>query len=298
VEPWIKDYAAELSQRGLYEQAARAYEQYLHTPGLSPKVKANVHYMIGDIYRENIYDYDSAIAHYLKVKYLDPDTELSDEIDRKVVECLEKSGRSVDAKREMDKIVSAEPKDDGGEVVAEVSGEKITRDEFHRALARMGQQPENMTRQERTAMLESYIANRLMANAAERKGYAKDPEVLNQVEDARRAILAQKILREEIDANTQVDREKVRLYYDAHKDEFLDEEGEQEPFEDVANQIFSKLYMEERQKATQAYIDRLLDAEKVKIYRDRIKGAEPKADPYQENKLPDNVAGETRETGK
>lgn len=282
--PWLKDYAAELVDQGLYSQAADSYEKYLLTPGLSDDKKANIHYMIGDLYREQIHDYDSAMAHYLKVKYLDPNTTLKSEIDKKVIECLEKSGRSTDARRELDKTVSAEPKKDGV-IIASVGGRDITASEFDAFIERQGASPATMPKAQKKELLRTYIANQLMANAAARKGYDKEKEVIQKAEDYKQMILAQKTFSEEVGSRIRVDQDKARLYYEANKQDFKDEEGAEKPFEQVAQEIFQKLYMEEQQKVAQEYITRLLAAEKVNIYDDKITGAAPPADPYEANKI-------------
>ncbi len=273
-EPWLKDYAAELIDKGLYKEAVDAYKDFLRTPDLDPKIRANVYYMLGDVYREQLFDYKSAMASYMKVKYIDPDTELGDKIDKKIIECLEKMGRSTDAKRELDRIISNKPHDTGDEnIVAQVGGRKITGKELDGMISRSYMDPDKMTVREKAQFLQSRIANELMANAAERKGYGKDQDTLLRLEDFRRTLLAQKIFKEEIGAKVSVDPEKVRLYYEANKDDFKDEDGNPKRFEDVRREIYSKLYMQQQQEAAQDYIQRLLKAESVDIYMENIKGA-------------------------
>lgn len=282
--PWLKDYAAELVDQGLYSQAAENYEKYLLTPGLTDDKKANIHYMMGDLYREKIRDYDAAMANYMKVKYLDPKTTLKSEIDKKIIECLEKTGRSTDARRELDKTVSAEPKT-GGTVVASVGGREITSEELDGFIERQGASPATMQKAQKKELLKNYMANELMANAAVRKGYDRDKELIQKVDDYKRAMLAQKTFSEEVGSRVRVDQEKAKLVYDANKEEYKDEEGNEKTFEQVAQEIYQKLYMEEQQKVAQEYITRLLSAEKVEIFDDKISGAQKPADPYEENKL-------------
>lgn len=282
--PWLKDYAAELVDQGLYSQAAENYEKYLLTPGLADDKKANIHYMMGDLYREKIHDYDAAMANYLKVKYLAPNSPLKGEVDKKVIECLEKTGRSTDARRELDKTVSAEPKT-GGDVVASVGGRDITTEELDGFIERQGASPATMQKSQKKDLLKNYIANELMANASVRKGYDRDKELIQKVDDYKRAALAQKTFLEEVGSRVRVDQEKAKLVYDANKDAYKDEEGNVKTFEQVAQEIYQKLYMEEQQKVAQEYITRLLSAEKVEIFDDKITGAQKPADPYEENKL-------------
>jgi hypothetical protein len=277
-EKWIKDYAAELSDRGLYAQAADAYKQFLLTPGLTDKKKANIHYMIAEIYRQNIYDYDSALAHYLAIKYLDPKSELLKDVDEKVVECLEKSGRSTDAQNELDNKTSLAPTGAGGKVVARIGSREITESELDRLLANSFGDPDKLTRQEKTSFLHNYVAQELMANAGERKGYQKDPDVLRRLEDFRRSLIAQKIFVEEVGGKSSVDPDKVNLYYEAHKDEFKDDKGNIKTFEEVRNDIYSKLSQQQQQTEAQKYIQRLLGAEHVQFIDDNITGKEENTD--------------------
>lgn len=278
-EPWLKDYAGELVDQGLYSQAARAYENSLLSPGIDNKKKANIYYMLGDLYREKISDYDQAMASYMKVKYLDPDTKLKREIDQKIIECLEKSGRSADAQRKLDSSVSAKPKK-GGPVVARVGGREITMSELDEILERQGGAPAGMSRDRKKDFLKSHIASELMAGAAVRKGYDREKKMIEKFDDMKKAALAQRIFQEEISSRVKVDQEKARLYYEANKEEFKGEDGKIKSFEEASRDIYSKLYMEEQQKVAQEYITRLLSAEKVEIFDENIAGSESSSDPY------------------
>jgi tetratricopeptide (TPR) repeat protein len=134
--PWSKDrqkkYASTLIDRGLYLQAVGEYQKLLDSGNLSDHESANLSYLIGDVYMKNLRDYENALAAYLKVKIYEKNTKLEQELNQRIIECLERTGRSFEAQKEMDKLtLLKKPKEiSGGTVVAKLGSREITMKEL------------------------------------------------------------------------------------------------------------------------------------------------------------------------
>jgi len=277
LDNWTKDYAAELIDKGLYEQAVESYKDLMLSPGITDKKKANISYMIAEIYKVKLSDYDNAVAHYLLVKHLDPESKLLDEINVDIVECLERSGRSSDAKRELSRTVSlADDSDKPGKPVAKVGSRYITDIELDRMISDASLDPGKLTPEQKSDFLRAKISQDLMANAGERKGYHKDNDILRRTEDFRRSLIARKVFVEEAGGKLDIDPEKVQLYYQAHINDFVDDDGNTKSFDDVKNEIFTKLSLEKQQEFASDYLYRLSQAEGVEFYEQNISGVQNK----------------------
>ena len=79
----------------LFEQSVKEYTEYLEDYQLDAKEQANISYMVGNIYFDKLHDYENALAYYLRVKYLFPESNLQGEVSKKVVACLERLKRSM-----------------------------------------------------------------------------------------------------------------------------------------------------------------------------------------------------------
>ena len=99
----LQNYANELKNKKLYTQSIEAYKNFLSVNKFSKKFRANVNYIIAEIYNNDLNDYDNALAYYIKAKYFDPHSSYLSMINQKIIQCLEKSGRTIDAKNELGK---------------------------------------------------------------------------------------------------------------------------------------------------------------------------------------------------
>ena len=129
----LKDYANELRTKKLYTDAIQAYGEFLKSSSLSKNIRSNIHYFIAEIYRDNLKDFDNALAHYIKIKYIYPDTPLWNNINQKIVECLENSGRSREAQLALEESTSLNKKsssDRSSTILAKIDSDMITLDQF------------------------------------------------------------------------------------------------------------------------------------------------------------------------
>lgn len=111
----------------------------------------------------------------------------------------------------------ATPAAERGEVVASYKGRDITSADLLKELERLPApsrvyltQPER-----RKQFVENLIMNDLLFQEGEREGVQKDPEVQRQVDDLRKRLVVQRVMRQYQTAPTITD-EEVRAYYDAN----------------------------------------------------------------------------------
>ena len=93
----------------LYEASIQEYESYLNDYAPDATKQANICYIIGNIYYERLFDYSKALQYYFRIKYLYPESNLQDDVGRKIVSCLERLEKSQDAQRYLDQETALKP---------------------------------------------------------------------------------------------------------------------------------------------------------------------------------------------
>ena len=276
-----RDFANVLYNRQLFTQSVEQYKFYLNNYGIDKNEQANINYTIADIYFERLKDYDNALAHYLKIKYLYPESKLIDESNKKIVACLERLQRSEDAVQALEETTSLEPdkirKKRPGAVVAKIGNREITQGDIDFEL---NQLPPYMkaqfnTKEKKLQFLKQYILTELLYDKAKREQLDKDPEILEAAFQAKREIMVRKLLQREIEQNVQIDPSDVELYYNAHQDKYVekDDKGDvkrQKSFEEVKKQVAQDLAMERQQEAVERMAEQMMRAEGAEIYDDKL----------------------------
>ncbi len=278
-------FANVLYNQQLYRQAVAEYEDYLKNYPLDAREQANISYQIATIYFERLRDYENALAYYLRIKYLYPDSPLNREVSKNIVACLERLQRSADAQQVMQQeaaLVDAQkPRSRPGDVVARVGSRTITLGDLNYELQRLPDYLREQIRSSRRAkvdFLKQYILQELLYDSAKRQGLDQDPEVVEGAFQAKKALMVQKLLQQEIESRANLDRysnKDVELYYQAHKAKYAEKDSQGKvvripPFTEVAQQVAQDFIREKQQEAYQALVDRLMKAEKVVIYEERI----------------------------
>jgi peptidyl-prolyl cis-trans isomerase C len=107
-----------------------------------------------------------------------------------------------------------------GDELATVNGQPISKSAFEEALAGVPpQMQDHMASPEgREALLDDLITQEVLVQESRRVGVEKDPAVKTRLEEARRQIVVQALIQKLVE--TDVTDEKVKTYYDTHKDEF------------------------------------------------------------------------------
>ncbi len=267
---------------GLYQAAVDQYLRYINDYNLEAGRQANTYYTIGNIYFERLNDYEKALEYYFKVKYLYPQSKLQNDVSKKIVACLERLERSQDAVRVMESEAALDTsqahKSRPGAVLAEIGSRKITQGDLDFEIGKMPPylQDQFQNRENKKELLQQLILQDLLYESAKRKGLDKDKEVIEGVFQAKKSLMANKLLQQELASRVKIEPEEIELYYKANKEKYVekDKDGKvirQKSFDEVKNQAAQDLLMEKQQKAYQELAERLMQAENVKIYDQRIK---------------------------
>jgi len=277
-----RNFANELYNRQLFKQSAQAYERYLNTYKLDKTELANISYTIGDIYFERLKDYENALAYYIRVKYLHPREELKRQVDKKIVACLERLQRTEDAEQTLKESTSFEPeavqKKRPGAVVARIGSREITQGDIDFELSQLPPaiRSQYNTKAKKLEFLNQYVLTELLYNSAKNMQLDKDPEVIEAAFQAKKSIMVQKYLQDQILKEVKIQPEDVELYYKANKQKYVEKDDKgnvirEKPFEEVQQQVARDLLAERQQEAYKRTAERLMRAEGVKIYEDVLK---------------------------
>jgi len=278
----VREYANALYNNELYIQAVSEYQRYLDMYTVPLDKQANIWYTMGNIYFERMQEYENALAYYLKVKTLCPDSPVMQDVNKRIVACLERLQRSSDAKMALDNAVnlSGGLDDTGrpGSVVAKVGEKEITQGDLTYYISRLpGYARSSISDTDsKKAFLVQYIAAELFFDAAKRAGYEQDKDVLAGMFEAKKNLMVQKYLQKEMPAPDEVSREDVELYYKAHKQDYAEKDDKgnitrQKRLDEVAQQAANDLLRERQTRAYNDLLQRMMQAEDVTIYEKNIK---------------------------
>ena len=278
----IRDYASALYNRELYHQAVIQYNFYLDNYTLDDSEASRINYTIGNIYFERVHDYEGALSYFLKIKHLYPESELLDEVNKKMVECLERLQRSADAQQVLAEATLLDPSqaqaNQPGEVIAKIGKRRITTGDLEHEISLLQPylQAQLNSKNKKIEFLKKFIANELLYNAARRKGLEKDREVIQATFRAKKGFMVDKLLAEEISKEVDINESDVELYYKANREHYGERDGNgkvvrTKPFDEVRVQVMQDLVREKQKEAYDRLVQRMMRAEAVNIYDDKVK---------------------------
>ncbi|MFH1699937.1 MAG: hypothetical protein ABIE07_05045 [Candidatus Zixiibacteriota bacterium] len=263
-----KKLAGELADNNLPEAAIEEYQKILSKAELSPAERGAINYLIARVYFEEIGDYQQAAAHYIRARSLDENGSYYNEAGKNLIASLEKMGRRLDARRELDAQASAHPDTAAGKVVAIVGSDKITLSEFNMALESI---PNEMRTQYsslegKKEFLNQLIGRELIYHAALREGLDRSSEIQKALRDVEKDYLVQYYTSKKIAPTVKPDTGDLKMYYEANKGKYGDQDFEAIS-QDVAQDYMNYL----GQKAINEYISVLLQAEPVQKFEENLK---------------------------
>jgi tetratricopeptide (TPR) repeat protein len=277
----IREYANELYNRYLFKQAIEQYQYYLDHYSVPEKEQANIIYRIGNIYFDRLHDYENAFAEFLKVKTLYPESTIIPDVNKKVVACLERLQRPEDAQQAIRESADLQPQkreSKPGKVIAEIGDREITQGDLDFEINQLPQEIRSQYKDKKKKLefLRRYMATEIMYDSAKRQGLDEDKEVLENVFQAKKTFMVQKLLEQEISKKVDISEDDVKLYYQANKEKYAekDDKGKvvrQPPLSEVQKQVAQDLLRERQQKAYDELMASLLRADNVKIYDDLVK---------------------------
>ena len=256
--------ATALYQQELYREAAAMYEKYLYSSAIPKEDVPKVLYQMGNIHLENLDNPQQALGYYTMLKALYPENAFQNQLGKKIVVCLERSGRSLDAKQALTNLTEISPVTadtlGGSRVVAEIEDRKITLNEIEQAVGSLPDAP-----LERSQLVSQYVAQILIAEAANRKGISDRPEVKKRLQFARNQILAQENLKEELVISKPSEND-LKYYFEARKEHYLQGADSTADFKKLLPKISRDWQMEKQNEKYQEYVSKLLSSDKVKLY--------------------------------
>lgn len=277
----VRELANVFYNRDLYKQAVAEYERYLYNYDLDEREQANITNVIAGIYFERLRDYENALAYYLRLRELYPKSKLVADADKRVVECLERLQRSADAQQALAESAFLDTaqvaKKRPGEVIAKIGNREITQGDLEFELKQLPpyMQSQFSDRAKRLEFLRQYVATELMFDTAKRKGLDQDKEVIEAAFQAKKELMVRKLAQEEIMADFKVEPQDVELYYKAHLDKYAEKDkdgkSKQRSFEEVKEQVAQDYVREKQQQKYNELVERMMRAEKVEIFSDKVK---------------------------
>jgi peptidyl-prolyl cis-trans isomerase C len=277
----MRQYASDLLNRDLYEQAVEQYSQYLSRYDISEREQANIHYIIANTYFDRIKDYERALSIYLKIKHFYPESPLMDEVNKRIVACLERLERSTDAQQALQETVQADaPRQQQkrpGAVVARIGDRDITLGDLEYELDQLppSVQAQFSGVEKKAEFLREYVATELLYDTAKRAGLDDDPEVIEGAFQSKKMLMVRKLIQDRVAGTVEIDDKEIELYYKAHKERYAEtnEEGEitrQPSLSEVQEQVARDLYEERYTEAYQKLVRQMMQAENVEFYKNRI----------------------------
>ncbi|MCX6999175.1 MAG: hypothetical protein NT106_02595 [Candidatus Sumerlaeota bacterium] len=278
--------AAQMMDKGLYDEASVEYRAAFDTPGVSNKKRANISYLLGNLYFEKMKNYEKALGWYIRAKHYDPQSPVMQQLTERTVSCLERIGRSLDAQNVLSGatyLAGEETRREPGKIVAQIEGRSITMGELDNEIQKLPPEEQKKYRDNPEAKLEflrQYVNNELLFNMAKRADYQKDPRLRERVENFEKMLMVSRIYKERVADAVNISPEEVRQYFVAHKADLaktLARDGDTSDtktsalpdtglFEKTAPRIATLLKTQKAQEKESQLIEELMRTQKVVIY--------------------------------
>jgi len=277
----LREYAGDLINRSLYTQAIETYKQYLDNYNIEPREQANINYIIANTYFDRLKDYENALAYYLKIKHLYPNSSLIEDVNKRIVSCLERLERSEDAQQALDESVQLDQskvkKKRPGAVIARIGKREITQGDLDFEISQLPQSVRDQfrTKEKKLEFLRDYVATELLFDTAKRAGFDKDPDVIEGAFQAKKMLMVRKLVQERVAKKINIQDSDIQLYYEAHKDDYAEKDKDgnvirERPLSEVRQQVAQDLYNQKFQEAYQGLLEKMILAEDVQFYENNV----------------------------
>lgn len=216
----LREYAVYLAENNQPKAAVRVYEDYLDKAVLEEAARAKVCYSVARLALDGE-DYETALLYLYQSEMLDPESGLKPEIEKKILLCLDKQGRSAALRRQIRKRSAVdEPggaSEPGAVVLAEFDGEPFTRSDLERELAKLPQAVGGAvdTPEKKADFARNVIAQRLLAGKARRLNLDADQEVQEMLSRQVDDLIVRKLIEDEIQSRLNVTPGDVERFYQA-----------------------------------------------------------------------------------
>ncbi|MCB1196365.1 peptidylprolyl isomerase [bacterium] len=219
-----RELGNKLKSEKMYRQAIEAYSNYLADPSLKNDVRANIHYIIGNLYFEDTL-YREALSAYYAADIIGVPAPVASDLNIKIVNCLERLGRDFSAEYALQSRSALEPADTAkpeGEIVAEFSGKTITMRDLDEQLELLDEKTRQEFRdpQKKFQFLQQYLSQELLARKAAKMGYDTDTDILRRTDDIKKKFMIEKMVRNEFEQNVKLDPQDILNFYEANKEKY------------------------------------------------------------------------------
>ncbi|MDD5282433.1 MAG: peptidyl-prolyl cis-trans isomerase [Candidatus Omnitrophica bacterium] len=235
------EYANTLLAKGLNADAAQAFEAYIEGGHADKNDLAGICYKLGNIYLD-LKEYEKALANFYKSELLNPDSEYRQDMNQKIVSTLENLGLSQQAQYELESRTSIKPTVQKNEKIAVRIGKReITNDEIDMVINRLPEQARKGlgSNDAKLRFVREYVATEVLYEKGKKLGLDKDVNIRSAVEDFKKQLVLQELLRDEIKKELKITPEDILLYYRANKDKYSIPERSRVSFLELNNPVKS-----------------------------------------------------------
>ncbi|MEZ5358468.1 MAG: hypothetical protein R3F48_06510 [Candidatus Zixiibacteriota bacterium] len=263
-----KRLAGELADNNLPQAAIDEYKRILEQVSLSRSERGAINYLIGKVYFEDIGDYEQAASYYIRARSLDENASYASEAGKNLITSLERLGRKLDARRELEAQASLEPDTTTGKLVAIVGDKKITIADFNQAFDKLPKDiaAQYSTLQGKKELLSQIVGRELIFHAALREGFDRDADVTQALKDIEKDYLVRYYSQKKIAPSMKPDTSGLNLYYNANKAAYGDK-----AFDDVRDKVTQDYMQYLSDKTVREYVDGLLQVEHVQTFEENLK---------------------------
>ena len=270
------EYANKLAAKGLNAEAASALENFINNSMDDRKKLAKVCYRLGGIYMK-MYEYRNALRSFYRAEMLDSKGDFINGMNQKIVEALENTGMSAQAKYELDARTSLNkrPEQKTEKIIARVGNEEITEQEINRAVDSLPEwlRKHVQTEEGRKNFISDYVAKEVLYRKAKRLGFDRTPEAKEAIEELKKQLAVQQLIQKEIKEKVIITPDDLKLYYKANKDKYVEETGEgdekekrQMTFDEVKSRVEQEYMLKKQSEVTNALLKKALEDQEVEIY--------------------------------
>ncbi|MFA6357947.1 MAG: peptidyl-prolyl cis-trans isomerase [Candidatus Omnitrophota bacterium] len=242
------EYANTLLSKGLNTNAAQAFEVYIERTHANNKDLAGICNKLGDIYLD-LKEYEKALANFYKSELLDPNSDDKQDMNQKIVSALENSGLSQQAQYELESRTAVKPGAPKSKNVAiRIGKREITIEEIDGVINNF---PESVRKElsnddAKLRFIREYAASEVLYEKGKKLGLDKLNSVRIMIEDFKKKLILQELLRNEVDKELKITPDDISLYYQANQKRYRTPERAKVAFLELSdlaknNEIASKL---------------------------------------------------------
>ncbi len=298
----VKELAAKLAERNLYDRAAKAWQDYLSFAKVPDTERAKTLFQIGTLL-EKAGLYPEAIEYYYRSEITAKLNELEPQINTHIKDCFERLGKFSALRYElMDRTSFKKSGETGGRVVAEIDAEKITEADLDALIERTVDNqlapatafmtPDQFNEQKKKILesfkspsakqqfLESWLIQEILYRQALEEKLPEQPQVKTMIEDLSHGALSQQLMNKELADKINITETDLRTYYEANKDKFVEPAKKEDPnsverqksFDEARQDLITALLSQKRQDVQADFIKQMMDKYNVVVHTSVLEG--------------------------